>query len=75
VTCVFLGALFVFLTHVAVRTFLAADYRWLPLAWLGIVMGLRIDDFFVPTYLGGWTVGLVNCGVFYLFFPSRRPEL
>jgi hypothetical protein len=69
----FIGALFVLLTHLAVRTWLRADYRWLPLVWAGIVMGLRIDDFFVTTYIGSWVIALSTCGVLYLIFPNHQP--
>ncbi len=65
------GSIFAWLTHVGVNTFLRADYRWLPLVWSGIVMGLRIDSFFVDTYLGSWPIALASCALLYALFPHR----
>ncbi|MCP4661490.1 MAG: hypothetical protein GY856_39300 [bacterium] len=68
----YVGLLFVVLSHLAIRCFRRADYRWLPLVWSGMFMGLRVDDFAVSTYLGSWPIALSGCLVLYLVFPRSR---
>lgn len=73
VVSIYVGLLFVVLSHVAVRCFRRADYRWLPLVWSGMFMGLRVDEFAVSTYLGTWPIALSGCLVLYMVFPRSRP--
>lgn len=67
---VYVGTLFAGITHLVVRCLFLADYRWLPLVWQGIIMGLRPDDWFVATYVGSLPIALVTCLLFFVFVPS-----
>lgn len=68
--CTLLGALFLFVTHVATGVFLRSDYRWLPFVWSGIVSGIGISGFFVPTYVGSWPIALSTCLLLWFLFPT-----
>lgn len=46
------GLLLAGLYHVSVRIIEARLFMFVPVAMAGILFGLRIDDWFVPTYLG-----------------------
>lgn len=72
VVSIYVGLLFLALTHIATYCLLRSDFRWLPMVWVGILNGIRIDDWTVATYLGGWPIGLSSCLVLYLLFPELR---
>jgi hypothetical protein len=55
---VVMGVLFAVLAHFSIRILEARIFMFLPMSMAGIIMGLRIDDWFVPTYLG-FTVQLL----------------
>ena len=55
---VVMGVLFAVLSHFSIRILEARIFMFLPMSMAGIIMGLRIDDWFVPTYLG-FTVQLL----------------
>jgi len=69
----YVGLLFVVLSHLAIRCFRRADYRWLPLVWTGMIIGLRVDEFTVSTYVGSWPIALSACLFLYIFFHRPRP--
>jgi hypothetical protein len=47
-----IGVLLAAFYQFSVRTLGAGVFMFLPMSMAGIIMGLRIDDWFVPTYLG-----------------------
>jgi hypothetical protein len=47
-----IGALLAIVAHFSIRTLEARIFMFLPISMAGIMLGLRIDDWFVPTYLG-----------------------
>ncbi len=57
--CGYLGVLFAWLSHVALGMLARSQWLLLPCAFLGIFMGLRIDDWFAPTYIVGFMMYLV----------------
>jgi len=66
----FVGVLLLALTHVALWALLGADYRWLPLVWTGMYMGLRVDDWAVANFLGAWPIALATCFFLRMVFPT-----
>ena len=50
---VVMGVLLAAFYHFSIRTLGARIFMFLPISMAGIMLGLRIDDWFVPTYLGG----------------------
>lgn len=48
-----IGALLATVFHFSIRTLEARIFMFLPISMAGIIFGLRIDDWFVSTYLGG----------------------
>ena len=49
---IMIGVLLAILAHFSIRTLEERIFIFLPISMGGIIMGLRIDDWFVPTYLG-----------------------
>jgi hypothetical protein len=50
---VVIGVLLAIFARFSIRTLEARIFMFLPISMAGIMLGLRIDDWFVPTYLGG----------------------
>lgn len=50
--CVFIGVFFTCLSVVALRMLGSSDWLLLPCSALGILLGLRVDGWFVQAYLG-----------------------
>ena len=47
-----MGVFMAAFSHFSIRTLEARIFMFLPISMAGIMLGLRIDDWFVPTYLG-----------------------
>jgi hypothetical protein len=47
-----MGVLMAAFFHFSTRTLEARTFMFLPISMAGVMLGLRIDDWFVPTYLG-----------------------
>jgi len=52
VICTVIGVLLALFNRFAMHTIGARLFMFLPIPMAGIILGLRIDDWFVPTYLG-----------------------
>lgn len=65
-TCCYIGALFAWLSCTALRIIAHSEWIFLPCAFLGMTMGLRIDDWFAPTYVTGILLYLVYYSVIRL---------
>lgn len=50
-SCLYLGVVFAWLSRTALRVIANGEWVFLPCAFLGMMMGLRIDDWFAPTYV------------------------
>ncbi|PWT73896.1 MAG: hypothetical protein C5B60_07570 [Chloroflexi bacterium] len=51
--CVYLGVLFTVFARFGIRLMASHQYWYLPVIVIGIITGLRPDDWFVPTAVGG----------------------
>jgi hypothetical protein len=76
----YLGILFVGFGRFATDAIAKQRYGYLPVVMIGVVMGLRPDDWFVPTYVGAVVEAIVLYTVLRLVLPlrfnsvsSRRP--
>jgi hypothetical protein len=67
---VYFGVLCVVMTAVSARCLSTGNYRWLPLVWCGLTMGLRPDDWFVATYVGSPLAALSGCLILYMALPG-----
>jgi hypothetical protein len=58
-TCVYVGVLFAWLSRAALRIIAHSEWVFLPCAFIGMSMGLRLDDWFAPTFVTGFLMYLV----------------
>jgi len=64
--CMYVGVLFAWFTSMSMQYMALPDFRWLPVAFFGILMGVRPDDWFVNIYVSSLPV----C-VGYFFIVTR----
>jgi hypothetical protein len=57
--CGYIGVLFAWLSRTALTMLARSEWLLLPCAFIGIWDGLRIDDWFAPTYVTGFILYLV----------------
>jgi hypothetical protein len=69
-TAVYVGAVFAWFTRMSVSHLSALDFSWLPCGIFGILMGLRIDDWFVATYVGSILVAIAYLSIIKIVFPG-----
>ena len=60
--CAYIGVIFALFTRFSTSMVAEGRYVYMPLIQIGIVLGLRPDDWFVPTYVGS----IVEVGALYL---------
>jgi hypothetical protein len=67
---VVIGVLMAGLTVFSIRAVTARAFMFLPISLAGIMLGLRIDDWFVPTYIGtSLQLLLVYCVFRFVIYP------
>lgn len=67
---VVIGVLMAGLTVFSIRAVTARAFMFLPISLAGIMLGLRIDDWFVPTYIGtSLQLLLVYCVFRFVVYP------
>jgi hypothetical protein len=54
----YIGAAFAWFTRKSMSHMARLDYRWAPCGVFGLLMGLRIDDWFAAAYVGSVVVAL-----------------
>jgi hypothetical protein len=64
--CGYIGVLYAWLSRTALKVVAHSEWVFLPCAFLGITMGLRIDDWFAPTFVSGILLYLVYYAVIRL---------
>jgi hypothetical protein len=74
--CTYVGALFAFFARFATTQIAAGGYIYIPVVVMGIVMGLRPDDWFVPTYIGAALEAVVwYFGLRHIVLPAVKNTL
>jgi hypothetical protein len=58
-TCAYIGVVFACLSRTALRIIAHSEWVFLPCSFLGMMMGLRLDDWFAPTFVTGFLMYLV----------------
>jgi hypothetical protein len=51
--CLYVGILFALFCYVSMRLLMNQEYVYIPVIMIGVLIGLRPDDWFVPTFVGG----------------------
>lgn len=70
VTAAYVGFIFSMFTKICVTAMSESDFRFLPLGFFGLFMGLRIEDWFAATY-----VMLVPISVIYSVFICKVMDI
>lgn len=60
--CLYTGFLLAFVGKVSMSMIARGHYEYMPLILMGIIGGLRVDDWFVPTYVGS----IVEAAILYV---------
>jgi hypothetical protein len=74
--CAYMGLLFGVFARFAMTRIAAGRYIFVPVIMMGIVMGLRPDDWFVPTYVGAAVEAVVwYFGLRHIVLPAVNTRL
>jgi|GEM_PF-1089601 hypothetical protein len=73
-SCAYMGVLFAWLSHTALRMMARSEWLLLPCAFIGIEMGLYLDNWFAPTYIMGFMFYLLYYLLIRLIFGNAQTK-